>query len=347
MATTKDILLGNVSREADAPKEPVQTTVAQSESPTPATGTESQQPRMSYEELYKKLYGEQEEDAKKQEERLKRQKRISALGDGIAALSNLFFATKGAPNMFDANNSASSRARVRYDNFMKQRNADRKLYVKGLRQLGLDQEARDRYNESIAHRNERERISDERYDSEQEYRRGRDDKADRRWQATFDEDKRRSNRSYNFQVQQHNDNVEVRREQARATAARGVRGKQLGFSDGNGNDVSIYENVWKGSMQVIYDTLYNDLAPTDEKEKVFWESQMKKHDTAQKKEDFVKQNWYKSKRAKAQMLSLSKLDPATMTSEVNDGGGLGWGNSNNKTMPGVSKKDDNTMPGIK
>lgn len=193
MATTKDILLGNVSREADAPKEPVQTTVAQSESPTPATGTESQQPRMSYEDLYKKLYGEQEEDAKKQEERLKRQKRISALGDGIAALSNLFFATKGAPNMFDANNSASSRARVRYDNFMKQRNADRKLYVNGLmnaiqadadnahrertwqRQLGLDQEARDRYKAEQEAKKAKETRDKELHDLNVKYHQGKVD----------------------------------------------------------------------------------------------------------------------------------------------------------------------------
>ncbi|MBR3951587.1 MAG: hypothetical protein IKJ79_06795 [Bacteroidaceae bacterium] len=192
------------------------------------------------------------------------------------------------------------------------------------RQLGLDQEARDRYNEGIQHRNERERIADDRYNSEQEYRRGRDEEADRRWQATFDEDKRRSDRSHNFQVRQHNDNVSVRREQARATAARGVRGKQLGFADGNGNQVAIYENVWKGSMQGIYDTLVADgITPT--------ELQLVDGMSASDKEDFVKQNWYKSDNARAQMLALSKLDPATMTSEVNDeDGGLGWGNSDNR-----------------
>lgn len=45
---------------------------------------------------------------------------------------------------------------------------------------------------------------------------------------------------------------------------------------------------------------------------------MKKLDTPQKKEDYVKQNWHKSPKASAIMLSLSKLDPATMTSELND-----------------------------
>lgn len=147
--------------------------------------------------------------------------------------------------------------------------------------------------------------------------------AQENWQKNYDENKRRADRSYNFQVRRHNDNVSVRREQARATAARGVRGKQLGFADGNGNQVSIYENVWKGSMQGIYDTLVaNGIKPEK------WEDEM----SASDKEDFVKQNWYKSDKARAQMLVLSKLDHVTMTSELNDGvedKGLGWGNSNN------------------
>ena len=49
-----------------------------------------------------------------------------------------------------------------------------------------------------------------------------------------------------------------------------------------------------------------------------FDRQMKKLDTPQKKEDYVKQNWHKSPKASAIMLSLSKLDPATMTSELND-----------------------------
>ena len=123
------------------------------------------------------------------------------------------------------------------------------------RQLGLDKKNDDRYNEGIQHRNEREKITDDRYDAEQEYKKGRDKEADRRWQANYDENKRQADRSYNFQVKRHNDNVAVERDKARATAARGVRGKQLGFSDGGGNQVAIYENVWKGSMQQVYDAM--------------------------------------------------------------------------------------------
>lgn len=292
-----------------------------------------------YEELFKKLNPYTPPTAEELEKERKREKRaqiFAAIGDGITALSNLFFTTQYAPNMYDGKNTISTANKVRYDKLVKDREEKNTAYYNALmrarqaddeaahrerswqRQLGLDQEARDRYNEGIQHRNERERIADERYTSEQEYRRGRDAEADRRWQANFDEDKRRSDRSHNFQVRQHNDNVSVRREQARATAARGVRGKQLGFADGNGNQVSIYENVWKGSMQQVYNAMLEDLAPTDETQRRRWEREMRRLDTPQKKEDYVKQNWHKSPKASQIMLTLSGIDPATMTSELND-----------------------------
>ena len=280
-----------------------------------------------YEELFKKLNPytpPTEEELAKEKKKQKRAQIFAAIGDGVTALANLYFATQYAPNMYDGKNTLSQSNKVRYDKLVKDREEKNTAYFNGLmkarqadeaaadrerswqRQLGLDQEARDRYNESIAHRNERERISDERYNSEQEYRRGRDD-----------EDKRRSDRSYNFQVRQHNDNVSVRREQARATAARGVRGKQLGFADGNGNQVSIYENVWKGSMQQVYDVLYADMVDAHNKDKKN-NPRVPRHKTQSEKEDFVKQNWHKSPRASQIMLTLSGIDPATMTSELND-----------------------------
>lgn len=288
------------------------------------------------------------EELEKEKKRQKRKEVFAALGDGITALSNLYFTTQGAPNMYDGKNTMSEATRVRYDKLLKDRDEKAQAYFSNYirakqaddantryareweRVIARDEENDRRYNEGIEHRNERERIADERYNSEQEYKKSRDEEADRRWQATFNEDKRRSDRSHNFHVTQHNDNVSVRREQARATAARGVRGKQLGFADGSGNQVSIYENVWKGSMQQVYSAILDDLRPTDEAERRRWERDMKKLDTAQKKEDYVKQNWHKSPKASQIMLTLSSIDPATMTSELSDdGGGLGWGNSEN------------------
>ena len=311
-----------------AKPKPVSTTKAKPEPVSTSDNKAKVDGVLSYEDLYKRLnpyIPPTEDELQKERKKQKRAKIFAAIGDGVTALANLYFASQYAPSMYDGKNTLSTANKVRFDKLLKDRQDKNAAYYNGLmrarqadaenahrdrswqRQLGLDQEARDRYKDSITHRDERERIADERYTSEQEYRRGRDKESDRR-----------SDRNYNFQVQQHNDNVTVRREQADATRARAVRGKQLGFADGSGNQVAIYENVWKGSMQQVYDAMLQDLAPTDEAERKRWERQMKKLDTPQKKEDYVKQNWHKSPRASQIMLILSGIDPATMTSELSD-----------------------------
>lgn len=62
-------------------------------------------------------------------------------------------------------------------------------------------------------------------------------------------------------------------------------------------------------MPSIYDALVADGIEPEALQKVNGMS-------ASDKDTFVKENWYKSEKAKNIMLSLSKLDPATMTSEV-------------------------------
>ena len=312
MATKDDILGGNAS--ADDKKTPVPV----------ETGNDYGRNETEFRRYNPDPLPTPEEDEKLRKKR-KRDEIFAAIGDGISALSNLYFTTQYAPNMYDPKNSMSERTRIRYDKLKKEREDKNKEYFWGLmkarqadetaadrerawqRQLGLDQEARDRRKEEIEHRNEREKIADDRYNAEQEYRKARDKEADDRW-----------NKTYNLNVRQHNDNMSVCREQVSASAARGVRGNRLGFSDGQGNKVSIYENVWKGSMQQVYDAMLSDLAPTDETERKRWERSMKELDTPQKKEDYVKQNWHKSKKASQIMLTLSSIDPATMTSELND-----------------------------
>lgn len=291
-----------------------------------------------YEELFRKLNPytpPTAEDIEKERKRAKRAQMFSAIGDGIAALSNLYFTTQYAPHMHDGAHTMSAATKARYDKLLKDREEKTVAYYNGLmrakqadadnahrdrawqRQLNLDRYELEKDKESAAHRKEREKIADDRYNREQEYKRGRDEESDRRWQADFDENKRRSDRSYNFQVRQHNDNVAVRREQVRATAARGVRGKQLGFADGNGNQVSIYENVWKGSMQQVYDVLYADMVDAYNKDKKN-NPRVPRHKTQGEKEDFVKQNWHKSPKASQIMIALSGIDPATMVSELSD-----------------------------
>lgn len=273
-----------------------------------------------------------QEEIAKEEKKYKRQQIFNAIGEGIQALSNLFFTTQGAPSMYTGKNNSLERTKVRYDKMMSD-NRDNALAYYNLyfrarqaddakadgerrwqRLLGLDQYQRERdqaadqrYQNEWNYKMERDKAADQRYQDEQEYRRERDEKADDQWQQTFNQSKK-----------QHEDDVETERGRNAATAARGVRGKRIGFADGDGNQVGIYENVWKGSMQQVFDAMISDLTPTDETERKRFEREMPKLDTPQKKEDYVKQNWHKSPKASQIMLTLSQLDPATMTSELND-----------------------------
>ena len=188
-----------------------------------------------YEALFRQLNPYTPPTAEELEKERKKQRRneiFAAIGDGVMALSNLFFTTQGAPNMYTGKNTMSERTKIRYDKLMKDRDEKNTAYFNGLvkakqadseeahrerswqRLLGLDKKNDDRYNEGIQHRNEREKIADDRYDAEQEYKKGRDKEADKRWQTTFDENKRQADRSYNFQVKRHNDNVAVERDKA-------------------------------------------------------------------------------------------------------------------------------------
>ena len=66
---------------------------------------------------------EQADEAKRQ----KRAQIISAIGDGISAMSNLYFSTKGAPNSYDPKTSMSAKTQEYWDklNRERQENADR------------------------------------------------------------------------------------------------------------------------------------------------------------------------------------------------------------------------------
>lgn len=333
--TTLDDILGNNATGTTEPKTETKPEQKAEQKPAPVatneTATEGgEDTSTSFVEEYKKTNPytpPTEEQLKKEAKKQKRDKIFAAIGDGISALSNLYFTTKGAPSMYDGKDTMSEKTRIRYDRLKKERDERASAYYNGLmkaraadaavakekqadrewkRKLGLDAEARKKREEDVSYRKERDAIEDARADAKQKYREDKDKKDAEQRQKNAD-------RNYNLRVKQHDDNTEIRREQSKATAARGVRGKRIGFSDGKGNDVGIFENVWKGSMQGVFDTLREELLAGESDALV-----RSRYDTPQKKEDFVKQNWWRSAAARAQMRALSGLDPSTMTSDDND-----------------------------
>lgn len=122
--------------------------------------------RLSYETMTKMLneQGEQAR-AKKAEDEEKRRRRkqlFNAIGDGVAALSNLYFTTQGAPSVeYNPRNSLTARARARWDAIDANRKAEEeKAYV--LQQQAMDRalkEAKERRAEQ--RQTERDKKDDE------------------------------------------------------------------------------------------------------------------------------------------------------------------------------------------
>lgn len=74
-----------------------------------------QQELKRQEEIMKRNRPETDAEREQRERREKRNKMFAALGDGISALSNLYFTTKGAPNMYNPSTSLSEAAQRRIE----------------------------------------------------------------------------------------------------------------------------------------------------------------------------------------------------------------------------------------
>lgn len=119
--------------------------------PTPAgaEAPEATQPKkMSYVEMFRQMSPYKPptaEELEKERKKEKRDKVFAAIGDGIAALSNLYFTTKGAPNAFDPRNSLSAKARERWDKLNKEREENARYYMQeAMKAQALDDDRADK-----------------------------------------------------------------------------------------------------------------------------------------------------------------------------------------------------------
>lgn len=121
-------------------------------------------PQLSNVEMFRILNsdGKSAEDKKKEEKKAKRDRMFAAINDGIAALSNLYFTTQGAPNAYKPRETNSERVRAYQERLEKERKGDKAAYNAGLmramaadkvnkdadrewkRKLGLDEDERKR-----------------------------------------------------------------------------------------------------------------------------------------------------------------------------------------------------------
>lgn len=129
--------------------------VRQSVQPKGADGARQQampepQRRTANEDWFKQLNADPRKSAgqlAREKKREKRDKIIAAVGDGISALSNLYFTTQYAPNMYTGRDTQSERTAARWQQLRDEYNNNVNAYIDGLRRARLaddDQWAKDR-----------------------------------------------------------------------------------------------------------------------------------------------------------------------------------------------------------
>lgn len=119
--------------------------------------------RLSYVEMFQQMSPYKPPTPEELEKERKRQKReaiFAAIGEGISAISNLYFTTQYAPNAFDPSKGMAAATKARFDQLKKDREQNQREYMEGfMRALKWDaDDARDERNWN--HTIEREKVTD-------------------------------------------------------------------------------------------------------------------------------------------------------------------------------------------
>lgn len=144
----------------------------------PIVKKEEQKPQpkqLSYADMYKMLNPEREETAEQRANREKKERtkaRIAALGDGLRALSNIYFSTKGARVVHNPESDMTKVVNKRKEYMDAQREKNRAAWLAGYqRAMALDELAKSRgmtYAEQVRHNKELESIAKTKNDQGQQ-----------------------------------------------------------------------------------------------------------------------------------------------------------------------------------
>lgn len=160
-----DVNQGAQSDDEDKPSVPI---VKKEES-------KPQPKQLSYADMYKMLNPEHQETAEQRANREKKERtkaRIAALGDGLRALSNIYFATKGAKVVHNPESDMTKVVNKRKAYMDEQREKNRAAWLTGYqRALALDEQARSHdmtYAEQLRHNLETEGVAKTKLDQSQQ-----------------------------------------------------------------------------------------------------------------------------------------------------------------------------------
>lgn len=149
--------------------------IVKKEEPKPEAKQEPEKKQLTYAEMYKMLNPadtESPEQRAQREKNEKRKARIAALGDGLRALANIYFASKGAKVVHNPESDMTAAINKRKAYMDAQREKNRAAWQAGYqRALALDEEARKNnltLAEQIRHNVENEGIAKTKLDQSQQ-----------------------------------------------------------------------------------------------------------------------------------------------------------------------------------
>lgn len=149
--------------------------IVKKEEPKPEPKQEPEKKQLTYAEMYKMLNPDDSESPEQRAQREKNEKRkarIAALGDGLRALANIYFASKGAKVVHNPESDMTAAINKRKAYMDAQREKNRAAWLTGYqRALALDEEARKNnltIGEQIRHNVENEGIAKTKLDQSQQ-----------------------------------------------------------------------------------------------------------------------------------------------------------------------------------
>lgn len=267
---------------------------------------------LSYSELYELLNPKPDEEKyKKEANRARANNAIAALGDGISALANIHFTTKGAPNMYDGKNTLTAQTQARYDKLLKDYEENLEKYRQGrLKAEQLDKE----WN----HRAEREKAADEQFAQNQQRLKDESERQQNNWDKTFEENKRQFDENLKRLKDQADKEFEERKRVNNSTINRnnyyingGKNGKSkdpeyMPFTSSNKEtNVSIRKDVWESNWPYLFGIIVNEGYNMDD----FLTKNLFKNMDDKQKETFVKEHWEDSDMARGYMKRMSEIYP--------------------------------------
>lgn len=190
--------------------------------------------RMSYTDMFTKLSPYQpptQEELEYERKKEKREKVFSAISDGISALSNLYFTTKYAPNMYRHENSQSAKTENKWEKLRANRDAQQNAYIRNLMAARqADDERKDK------DRNWMRQLGIDMYNQEKDaaefqYKKDRDATKDDQWKQDHDQKDSQFDQSM-----EHKEKVLEENERAHK-ANEGLKGVQIA-ENGRHNRVS-------------------------------------------------------------------------------------------------------------